>query len=210
MAYKRPPMTMKTFIILLFALLPSISAMAQQDAEGYYDITQKQDNGVTLRHLQTPYQRIRKKVIVEPQKLDTDIFVSYYNVLTSETFKNGKKRVLYKIGFSIEDHIDFNVVKNNRLLIKLNNGQTIMLRTANDVTTQYLSDDKYHASPSYVINMQQLNNLIKFGASKFRIETLGRNLDVVPDFDVAEVTKEYKAGLYDRLKNKKDSFLSNF
>ena len=85
-----------------------------------------------------------------------------------------------------------------------------MLRTANDVTTQYLSDDKYHASPSYVINVQQLNNLIKFGASKFRIETLGRNLDVVPDFDVAEVTKEYKAGLYDRLKNKKDSFLSNF
>lgn len=73
-----------------------------------------------------------------------------------------------------------------------------------------MSDDLYHVSVSYVINAQQLNNIIKTGVLKFRIETLGRNLDVEPDFDVAEITKEYKTGLYDRLKNKKDSFLTDF
>lgn len=201
---------MKKIVLLLFAILPYLCAMSQQDTEGYFDITQKQDNGCTLRHLQTPYKHIRKKAIVEPENLDTDIFVSYYNILTSETFKNGTTKVLYKIGFSIEDHIDFSIIKNYRLLIKLNNGQTIILRTPKDVLTQYLSDDKYHASVSYIINAQQLNNIIKIGASKFRIETVGRNLDIEPDFDIAEVTKEYKTGLYNRLQNKKDSFLSDF
>ena len=201
---------MKKVILLLLAILPYVSAMSQKDEEGYFDITQKQDNGITLRHLQTPYQRIKKQVIVEPKNLDTDIFVSYYNVLTSETFKNGKKRILYKLGFAIDDHIDFHIVKNSRLLIKLTNGQTIMLKTTQDCPARYMSDDLYHASVSYVINAQQLNNIIKTGVSKFRIETLGRNLDVEADFDVSEITKEYKTGLYDRLKNKKDSFLSDF
>lgn len=201
---------MKKVILLLLAILPYVSAMSQKDAEGYFDITQKQDNGITLRHLQTPYQRIKKQVIVEPKNLDTDIFVSYYNVLTSETFKNGKKRILYKLGFAIDDHIDFHIVKNSRLLIKLTNGQTIMLKTTQDCPARYMSDDLYHASVSYVINAQQLNTIIKTGVSKFRIETLGRNLDVEPDFDVTEITKEYKTGLYDRLRNKKDSFLSDF
>ena len=73
-----------------------------------------------------------------------------------------------------------------------------------------MSDGKYHAVVSYVITTQQLNSIINVGATKFRIETLLRNLDVEPDFDVAEATKEYKAGLYDRLKNKKDSFTSGF
>lgn len=210
MAYKHPTKTMKKMILLLLAILPYVSAMSQKDAEGYFDITQKQDNGITLRHLQTPYQRIKKQVIVEPKNLDTDIFVSYYNVLTSETFKNGKKRILYKLGFAIDDHIDFHIVKNSRLLIKLTTGQTIMLKTTQDCPAHYMSDDLYHASVSYVINAQQLNNIIKTGVSKFRIETLGRNLDVEPDFDVAEITKGYKISLYDRLKNKKDSFMSNF
>ncbi len=201
---------MKKVILLLLAILPYVSAMSQKDEEGYFDITQKQDNGIILRHLQTPYQRIKKQVIVEPKNLDTDIFVSYYNVLTSETFKNGKKRILYKLGFAIDDHIDFHIVKNSRLLIKLTNGQTIMLKTTQDCPARYMSDDLYHASVSYVINAQQLNNIIKTGVSKFRIETLGRNLDVEADFDVSEITKEYKTGLYDRLKNKKDSFLSDF
>ena len=201
---------MKKVILLLLAILPYVSAMSQKDSEGYFDITQKQDNGIVLRHLQTPYQRIKRQVRVEPKNLDTDIFVSYYNVLTSETFKNGKKRILYKLGFAIDDHIDFHIVKNSRLLIKLTNGQTIMLKTTQDCPARYMSDDLYHASVSYVINAQQLNNIIKTGVSKFRIETLGRNLDVEPDFDVTEITKEYKIGLYDRLKNKKDSFLSDF
>ena len=201
---------MKKVILLLLAILPYVSAMSQKDEEGYFDITQKQDNGIILRHLQTPYQRIKRQVRVEPKNLDTDIFVSYYNVLTSETFKNGKKRILYKLGFAIDDHIDFHIVKNSRLLIKLTNGQTIMLKTTQDCPARYMSDDLYHASVSYVINAQQLNNIIKTGVSKFRIETLGRNLDVEADFDVSEITKEYKTGLYDRLKNKKDSFLSDF
>ncbi len=209
-AYKRPLVTMKKLVLFLLAMLPYVSIMAQQDSEGYWDITQKQDNGITLRHLQTPYQRIRRKVIVEPKNLDTDIFVSYYNVLTSETFKNGKKRVRYKLGFSIEDHIDFDVVKNDRLLIKLKNGQLITLKTSEDCPANYLSDGKYHASVSYVVTAQQLNSIVNFGVTKFRIETQFRNLDVEPDFDVAETTKEYKTGLYDRLKNKKDSFTSGF
>ena len=54
------------------------------------------------------------------------IFVSYYNILTKETSRKGTK-IQYKIAFDIEDHIDFDVVKNNRLLIKLKNGQLITL-----------------------------------------------------------------------------------
>lgn len=201
---------MKKLILLSLAFLSFLNAMAQQDAEGYFDITQKQDNGNTLRHLQTPYQEIKKKAIVEPKEYDTDIFVSYYNVLTSETLRNGTKKNLYKIGFDIEDHIDFSVVKDNRLLIKLKNGQTITLKLAEDAPSQYLSDGKYHASASYVINAQQLNNIIAIGVTKFRIEAQIRYFDIEPDFDVAKVTKEFKAGLYDRLKNKKDSFTSGF
>lgn len=191
----------------MMATILCLNTMAQQDAEGYWDITQKQDNGSTLRFLQSPESRIKKKAIVD--KYDTDIFVSYYNILTKETSRKGTK-IQYKIAFDIEDHIDFDVVKNNRLLIKLKNGQLITLRTNKDCPASYMSDDKYHAVVSYVITTQQLNSLINVGATKFRIETQLRNLDVEPDFDVAEVTKEYKTGLYDRLKNKKDSFTSGF
>lgn len=191
----------------MMVIMPYLNTMAQKDAEGYWDITQKQDNGSTLRFLQSPENRINKKAIVD--KYDTDIFVSYYNILTKETSRKGAK-IQYKIAFDIEDHIDFDVVKNNRLLIKLKNGQLITLRTNEDCPASYLSDGKYHAFVSYVITMQQLNSIINVGATKFRIETQLRNLDVEPDFDVAGATKEYKAGLYDRLKNKKDSFTSGF
>jgi collagenase-like PrtC family protease len=198
---------MKKLLLLMMATILCLNTMAQQDAEGYWDITQKQDNGSTLRFLQSPENRIKKKAIVD--KYDTDIFVSYYNILTKETSRKGTK-IQYKIAFDIEDHIDFDVVKNNRLLIKLKNGQLITLRTNKDCPASYMSDGKYHAVVSYVITTQQLNSLINVGATKFRIETQLRNLDVEPDFDVAEATKEYKTGLYDRLKNKKDSFTSGF
>jgi hypothetical protein len=210
MAYKHSTITMKKLIVLMLAILPYLNILAQQDSEGYWDITQKQDNGSVLRHIQTPDKDIKNKAIVQQKALDTDIFVSYYNILTSETAKNGAKKVQYKIGFNIVDHIDFNVVKNNRILIKLKNGQTITLKTTKDVPARYLSDGKYHATVSYTISLQQLNNIIKSGATKFRIETQVRNLDIIPDFDVSEVTKAFKKGLYDRLNNKKDSFTDGF
>ena len=184
---------MKKILFLFFALFLSLNVMSQQDSEGYFDITQK-DNGITLRHIQTPDKVIRKKAIVIPKEYDTNIYVSYYNILTSETRRNGVKKVQYKIGFAIEDNIDFSIIKNNRLLIKLKNGQTITLKTAADIHARYLSDGKYHASPSYPITIQQLNSIIKTGATKFRIETQVRNLDIEPDFNVAEVTNEFKKG----------------
>lgn len=202
---------MKKILLLTLTLFAILNANAQPDSEGYFDVTQKQDNGSLLRHIQTPYKEIKNKAIVEKKEYDTDVFVSYYNVLTSETFRSGTKKTLYKIGFLIADHIDFNVVKNNRLLIKLKNGQTITLRTAKDVSAQYYYErDKYYASVSYIITTQQLNSIINIGATKFRIETQVRYLDIIPDFEVSEVTKEYKTGLYNRLKNKKDSFTSGF
>ena len=39
---------------------------------------------------------------------------------------------------------------------------------------------------------------------------MGEFIDIEPDFNVSETTKEFKTGLYDRLKNKKDSFTSGF
>lgn len=207
MAYKNSHTQMKKLLLLMLAVLPCLNAMAQQDTDGYWDITQKQDNGSTLRYLQSPEKLIKKKAVVD--KYDTDIFVSYYNILTKETSRKGTK-IQYKIAFDIEDHIDFDVVKNNRLLIKLKDGQLITLRTNKDCPAKYMSDGRYHAVVSYVVTTQQLNSIINVGVTKFRIETQLRNLDVEPDFDVAEATKEYKTNLYDRLNNKKDSFTDGF
>ena len=84
---------MKKLLLLMMATILCLNTMAQQDAEGYWDITQKQDNGSTLRFLQSPENRIKKKAIVD--KYDTDIFVSYYNILTKETSRKGTK-IQYK------------------------------------------------------------------------------------------------------------------
>ncbi len=201
---------MRKFFVFLLAILPYLNLLAQLDTEGYWDITQKQDNGSVLRYIRTPDKDIKNKAIVLPKELDTNIFVSYHIVLTSETARNGAKKVQYRIGIDIVDHIDFNVIKDNRLLIKLKNGQTITLRADEDCPSRYLLDGKYHATVNYLISTAQLNTIIKIGATKFRIETQARNLDVTPDFDVSEVTKDFKKGLYDRLINKKDSFSDGF
>lgn len=209
MAYKRPNITMKKYIMLLMALFMSINGHTQ-DADGYFDITQKQDNGNTLRHIQSPNKSIQNSMI---GNLESKAYVAYYNILTSESFKNGGKKLEYKLGFLVMKNIDFNIPKNSRLLIKLKNNQTITLSTKNGDTGTYDSIsglDRYYTSTSYVITMQQLNKIITIGVSKLRIEIQTGYCDIEPNQDISLITKEYKAELYDRLNKKKDAFNDNF
>lgn len=180
-----------------------------QDSEGYFDVS-RTVTGKSLRLIQSPNVDIQNKMT---GNLETKKYVAYYNSLGIETPTKGKKTVKYKIGFLIMDHFDFSIPKNSRLLIKFKNGQTMTLTTADDNESDYKSIsglDRYYVSASYVVTEQQLNKIISQGISKIRIEAGVRNFDVIPEVDMAKITKEFKTGIYDRYNNKKDSFTDGF
>ena len=68
MAYKHSTITMKKLIVLMLAILPYLNILAQQDSEGYWDITQKQDNGSVLRHIQTPDKDIKTRQLYNKKR----------------------------------------------------------------------------------------------------------------------------------------------
>lgn len=200
---------MKKLLLLMLSFLPYLNAIAQQDSEGYTDVTRQLRSGYILRQIQSPYIKINNKVVVD-KKDDSDVCIFYYNELTSTVLKSGVRADTYKIGFSIENNEDFRIFENARLLIKLKDEQIITLNAPHDFDSDTLSNGKYQSNIFYSVTSKQLKQIIKKNVSKFRIEIMGGFIDVEPDFDVAEITKKYQNGLYDRFKNNRDSFISDF
>ena len=210
MAYKHPPMMMRKLFVLILTMLSSLNVLAQQDSEGYTDVTRNLRSGYVLRIIKTPCVNFSNKTVVSDGD-NSNIIVSYYNELTSTVLKSGNRADNYKICFSIEDSSSFHIAENGRLLIKLGNGHIITLNAWRDSDADSLNDGKYHANVEYEITTKQLNAIIKKNVSKFRIEkVMGGYIDIEPEFNVSEMTKGYQAGLYSRLKKQRDSFIDSF
>ena len=210
MAYKRLTEMMKNLFVLILAMLPFLNVVAQQDSEGYTDVTHNLRSGYVLREIKTPSVNINNKLVVNDGD-NSNVILSYYNELTSTVLKNGNKVDTYKICFSIEESSSFHIAENGRLLIKLGNDKIVTLSAWRDSDADSIKNGKYHANVEYKITAKQLDTIIKKNVKKFRIEKImGEFIDIEPDFNVSETTKEFKTGLYDRLKTKKDSFLTDF
>ena len=193
---------MKTLVLLFLSLMSCVNAFAQ-DSEGYFDITQQ--NGA-LRHIQSPNKDIQN---TKWGNMEKKPYVQYYNALSKEP----KKNLQYKLGFLIMWQFDFQIPKGSRLLIKYKDGTTITLKTNTDNTSTldyFNGSSKYYTSVSYVITNQQLDKIIKVGVTKIRIETLVKNFDIEPESSISELTKSFKAGLYNRYNKTKDSFTADF
>ena len=201
---------MNKLILLTLVSLSFLNAMAQQDAEGFTDVTHNLRSGYILRVIQTPRKIINNKSIVEDK--NSGIALSYYNELTSTVLKSGNRVDTYKICFSIEDsNNSFHIAENGRLLIKLGKGQIVTLNAWRDFDADNLINGKYHVNAEYKVKTKQLNAIIKKNVSKLRIEKImGEYIDIEPDIDISEITKGFQAGLYDRLKKHQDSFTSGF
>lgn len=210
MAYKHLTEMMKNLFVLILAMLPFLNVVAQQDSEGYTDVTHNLRSGYVLRIIKTPCVNFSDKIVVSDGD-NSNIIVSYYNELTSTVLKSGNRADTYKICFSIEDSSSFHIAENGRLLIKLGNGQIVTLNAWRDFDADSLNGGKYHANVEYKITTKQLNAIIKKNVSKFRIEkVMGGYIDIEPDFNVSEITKGYQMGLYSRLKAQRDSFVDSF
>lgn len=190
--------------ILLFAALLSCLTTFAQDSEGYFDISRE-----NMRYICSPGADIQNHFA---GSLDKKAYVTYNNSLYSET-KGKYKQVKYRLGFTIFDKFDFSIPEGARVLLKFKNGQTVTLTTKDGGNSEYRiinGIECYWVTASYVVPAQTLNKIINVGISKIRIETQVRNFDVIPEQDIAALTKEYKAAIYKRYNGQKDSFNSDF
>ena len=97
--------------------------------------------------------------------------------------------------------------------MKFKNGQTATLTTSDYNECEYKNIngiDTYWVTASYVVPTKTLDKIISVGVTKIRIETKVRNYDIEPERDFADLTKEFKTGIYTRYNNKQDTFTSDF
>ena len=204
-AYPRtfPPAPKKVMLLFAFLLL-GIGGFAQ-DAEGYFDIKRKQPDGSTLRYICSPDSDIQNHF---GRSLENKPYVTYKNSLAGIN-----KQVKYRFGFTIFDKFPFSIPQGGRLLLKFKNGQTATLTTSDYNECEYKNIngiDTYWVTASYVVPTKTLDKIISVGVTKIRIETKVRNYDIEPERDFADLTKEFKTGIYTRYNNKQDTFTSDF
>lgn len=206
MAYKRPPITMKKFILFSLLLLTSINCLAQKDELGYYSFSKKTDKGL-VKFIATPssYVSLDKRTgLSEPY-----VPMSMNYMAIESDGKDVKEQ--YTLNFTlISRYVEYNISDGGRLLLKYKDGETLTLATNEAFNSEY-SDGNYYVSPEYVITKDQIDSILNKGVVKLRFEIQLTNIDVEPLSDNFMIHFRDKVnGIEERKKKKQDTFSSDF
>ncbi|MFT3994780.1 MAG: hypothetical protein QM660_10760 [Dysgonomonas sp.] len=187
----------KTALSLIFLLI-SISFFSQSKI----DIDKTSPNGK------------ERVVSMEHERIDTTGYILYRTSIGLSYHKMNNVESYY-VSFLIISKDIISIPLGKRLMVKLNNGNIISLKSDNEAIDNIGRYDSilgtyYYASPVYQIKLSQIDNIIQYGVSKLRIETstsfddFSFKQDIVGDIFKRQMT------VINETKQQKDSFLKDF
>lgn len=198
MAYKRPNITMKKYIMLLMALFMSINGHTQ-DAFGYFNISQKTKDGI-LHFIGTPLRSVTFNKGDDSWRSDLLYSIDYYSLKKEED--NSIIKENYTLHFILTSFKEINIRNGGKLLIKYSDGEILTLTTDKYFRCEYDREGYNTVSPDYTIAKDDLDKIIKKGVAKLCFETTAQNVDIYVDKSFLMRTTDFVEGIEERQKNK--------